>query len=127
MLFFMKKYTFNIYQYYGNFICRSKLFELGYPLFFNKQVSVIYNLFNSKSSLSIIDANIEKYLNHLMNVYQNEDEKKGNIFEILKLPEIPSLLDEKIKIIENIKNLDDLSKYYTFIYYYIYFYIFSCL
>lgn len=124
MLFFMKKYTFNIYQYYGNFICRSKLFELDYPLFFNlnKQVSVIYNLFNSKSSLSITNANIKNYLNFLMNAYQNENERKGNISEILKLSEIPPLLNEKSKIIENIKSLDEiLSKYYIFIYYYIYF------
>lgn len=123
MLFFMKKYTFNICQYYGNFICRSKLFELDYPLFFNlnKQVSVIYNLFNSKSNLSITNANIKKYLNFLMNAYQNENERKGNISEILKLSEIPPLLNEKSKIIKNIKSLNDLSKYYIFIYYYIYF------
>lgn len=119
----MKKYTFNICQYYGNFICRSKLFELDYPLFFNlnKQVSVIYNLFNSKSNLSITNANIKKYLNFLMNAYQNENERKGNISEILKLSEIPPLLNEKSKIIKNIKSLNDLSKYYIFIYYYIYF------
>lgn len=123
MLFFMKKYTFNICQYYGNFICRSKLFELDYPLFFNlnKQVLVIYNLFNSKSNLSITNANIKKYLNFLMNAYQNENERKGNISEILKLSEIPPLLNEKSKIIKNIKSLNDLSKYYIFIYYYIYF------
>ncbi|XP_006567864.2 uncharacterized protein LOC724133 [Apis mellifera] len=108
MLFFMKKYTFNIYQYYGNFICKNKLFELGYPLFFNLNKQVIYNLFNSKSSLSITDANIKKYLNYLMNAYQNEDERKGSISEILKLPEISPLLNEKIKIIENIQNLNDL-------------------
>ncbi|XP_031774385.1 uncharacterized protein LOC100872544 [Apis florea] len=112
MLFFMKKYTFNICQYYGNFICRSKLFELDYPLFFNlnKQVSVIYNLFNSKSNLSITNANIKKYLNFLMNAYQNENERKGNISEILKLSEIPPLLNEKSKIIKNIKSLNDLIK-----------------
>lgn len=129
MLFFMKKYTFNIYQYYGNFICKNKLFELGYPLFFNLNKQVIYNLFNSKSSLSITDANIKKYLNYLMNAYQNEDERKGSISEILKLPEISPLLNEKIKIIENIQNLNDLSKYFiillfiitcTFIYIYMF-------
>ncbi|OAD56965.1 Peptide chain release factor 1-like, mitochondrial [Eufriesea mexicana] len=45
-----------------------------------------------------------------MNTYQSDHKGKGSISEILKLHEIPRLLNEKIKITENIKSLHDLGK-----------------
>ena len=51
-----------------------------------------------------------------MNAYQSGNKEQGSISDILNLEEIPQLLNEKIKIIKNIKDLNDLGKYFAFIY-----------
>lgn len=119
MLFLIRGCSVNIYQYYRNFITKTKLVKSCYPVFLNlnKKVNLsICQLFCSKVTLSVTNEHVRKYLNYLMNVYQSGDEKRGSISDILKLHEIPQLLNEKIKIIENIKDLNDLGKYFAFIY-----------
>ncbi|KOX70319.1 Peptide chain release factor 1-like, mitochondrial [Melipona quadrifasciata] len=44
-----------------------------------------------------------------MNAYQDNNQKGASISEILKLSEIPPLLNDKIKIIENMKSLNDFA------------------
>lgn len=119
MLFLIRGRSLNIYQYCRNFIAKTKLVESCYPVFLNlnKKVNLsICRLFCSKANLSVTNEHVRKYLNHLMNAYQSGDENRESISDILKLHEIPQLLNEKIKIIKNIKDLNDLGKYFAFIY-----------
>ncbi|XP_043583095.1 peptide chain release factor 1 isoform X1 [Bombus pyrosoma] len=111
MLFLIRGCSFNIYQYCRNFIAKTKLVEPCYPAFLNlnKKVNLsICQLFCSKATLLVTNKHVRKYLNHLTDAYQSSDEKQGSISDILKLHEIPQLLNEKIKIIENINDLNDL-------------------
>lgn len=111
MLFLIRGCSFNIYQYCRNFIAKTKLVESCYPVFLNlnKKVNLsICQLFCSKATLFVTNKHVKKYLNHLTDAYQSGGEKQGSISDILKLHEIPQLLNEKIKIIENIKDLYDL-------------------
>ncbi|XP_017757503.1 PREDICTED: peptide chain release factor 1 [Eufriesea mexicana] len=111
MLLSVKSCTFNIFQHYGNVINRNKLSEVYHSRFLNLNNNpFICQLFNIRRNLFVTDTNIEKYLVHLMNTYQSDHKGKGSISEILKLHEIPRLLNEKIKITENIKSLHDLGK-----------------
>lgn len=88
----------------------SKLFESRCPVLFNlnREVNLsVAQLFCSKANLLVANENVKKCLNHLINAYQGNDEKEASVSEILKLREIPPLLNDKIKIIENIKSLND--------------------
>lgn len=118
MLFVIRGCSLNIYQYCRNFISKTKLVESCYPVFLNlnKKANLSICQFYSKATLFVTNEHVRKYLNHLMNAYQNGNEKQGSISDILKIHEIPQLLNEKIKIIENIKDLNDLGKYFVFIY-----------
>ncbi|KOC64768.1 Peptide chain release factor 1-like, mitochondrial [Habropoda laboriosa] len=110
MLFLIKGCTFSACRYYGNIISRAKLLESWCQLFpnLNRKLPSINKLFSTEKNLFVINANVQRYLNNLMNAYQSEDEIKGTISEIFKLHNISLLLDKKIKIIENLKNLSDL-------------------
>ncbi|XP_071868677.1 mitochondrial translation release factor 1 [Bombus fervidus] len=111
MLFLTKGCSLNIYQCYRDFIAKTKLVESCYPVFLNlnKKVNAsVCQLFCSKATLFVTNEHVRKYLNHLMNAYQSGNEKRGSISDIFKLHGIPQLLNEKIKIIENIKDLNDL-------------------
>ncbi|CAK9822579.1 Peptide chain release factor 1 [Anthophora retusa] len=109
MLVLIKGCTFCACRYYGNIVSRTKLFELWRPLFLNLHVKLpsISKLFSSEKNLFATEAYVQKYLNDLMNAYRNE-ENQENFSQILKLARISLLLDEKIKINENLKNLSDL-------------------
>ncbi|XP_033205626.1 mitochondrial translation release factor 1 [Bombus vancouverensis nearcticus] len=110
MLFLIRGCSLNSYQYCRNFIAKTKLIESCYPVFLNlnKKANLSICQFCSKATLFVTNEHVRKYLDHLMNAYQNGDEKRGSISDILKIHEIPQLLNEKIKIIENIKDLNDL-------------------
>lgn len=110
-MFSLKECSFNICQYYRNFMITSKLCESRCSVLFNlnKKVNLSVQLFCSKVNSLVTDENVKKCLNHLMNAYQSNNEKGASISEILKLSEIPPLLNDKIKIIENIKSLNDFA------------------
>lgn len=118
MLFLIRGCSLNSYQYCRNFIAKTNLIESCYPVFLNlnKKANLSICQFCSKATLFVTNEHVRKYLDHLMNAYQNGDEKRGSISDILKIHEIPQLLNEKIKIIENIKDLNDLGKYFALIY-----------
>lgn len=90
--------------------------ESWHPLFRNlKRELPLSKLFCSESTLSVRNVHVRRYLNYLMDEYQNKDNCEDGISEIFKFHEIPPLLNEKIKMTENIKNLNDLGKQGIFI------------
>lgn len=112
MLFVIRGCTFSVCRYYGNIISKAKSSSLS-PLLFNLNIKPsVCKLFSTERNLSIDNENIKRYLNLLMDAYQNDVKRKyESISEVLKLQMVPILLDKKIKIIENIKALTDLGKY----------------
>ena len=111
MLFLIRGCTFGACRYYGNIINKSKSIPLS-PLLLNLNVKPsIYKLFSTERNLCIDNESIKRYLNLLMDAYQNDGKKEHeSISEILKLQMVPILLDKKIKIVENIKTLTDLGR-----------------
>lgn len=110
MLFLIRGCTFSACRYYGNIINKIKPFPL-YSLFLNLNIkdASLCKFFSAEKNSIELDENIKRYLNRLTDAYQsNETEKNESINEILKLKTIPELLNKKIKVTENIKNLTDL-------------------
>lgn len=110
MSYFVRGCTLSVCHYYGNIINKVKPYPL-YPLFFNLNVKCSSNSksFCEEKYSFALDEDIKRYLNHLTDVYQNNEKvNTESINEILKLETVPVLLDRKIKIIENIRSLTSL-------------------
>ncbi|XP_076638673.1 mitochondrial translation release factor 1 [Colletes latitarsis] len=110
MLSLTRRCKFHTCRYYGNVTNKVK-FESWLPLLLNLNREFPFvpcKLFSSKTNLSPTNANVEWYLNHLTNAYKNNDQENESIVEILKLQTVTELLNEKLKITENLKNLEEL-------------------
>lgn len=107
MLILIKACTLSACRYHGGIISRIKPLKWD-SLFLNKETTYKTRLFSTEKCVSAIEASLQKYLNRLMNAYENEDCNEESISEVLKLRDIPLLLDEKVKVTENIRSLNDL-------------------
>ncbi|XP_076762336.1 mitochondrial translation release factor 1 [Xylocopa sonorina] len=109
-MFFIKGCTFSACRYYGSMMNKVQVFRLRCSLLsnLNNKTLFVSKLLSTDGYLTASDASVKKCLNHLMSAYQSEKKCGEGISEILKLHEIPLLLNEKIQIIENIQNLNDI-------------------
>ncbi|KAI4487597.1 hypothetical protein M0804_005746 [Polistes exclamans] len=61
-------------------------------------------------NLPISNNSIRKYLDYLSDVYKSNRWKENNLFQIIDVRSMSDILNERINIIENIKNLQELGK-----------------
>ncbi|XP_076657372.1 mitochondrial translation release factor 1 isoform X1 [Halictus rubicundus] len=94
-----------------NAVGKIKALESRVPLLPNLKIgipSLCSNSFCSATKSLAEDATVKEYLNHLVNAHQNGNVKSEGISEILKIRALPVLLNEKLSIIESLKNLEEL-------------------
>lgn len=96
-----------------NTVNKLKSLESCLPLLLNLNTEVppiCKNLFSTKTSLSVTDENVKRYMNYLVYAYQCKNVKSQSICEILEIKKLSYLLNEKIRILENTKSLKELGK-----------------
>ncbi|XP_017890145.1 uncharacterized protein LOC108631005 isoform X1 [Ceratina calcarata] len=110
MLVLVKECVFSTCRYYGGVINRVEALKSWDLLFHNLYKVTTYRitLFSTEKCVSALESGLQKYLNRLVDAHQNEVCKDESISEILKLRDIPQLLNEKVKVTENIRSLNDL-------------------
>ncbi|XP_078033954.1 mitochondrial translation release factor 1 [Augochlora pura] len=64
--------------------------------------------FSSETKLLTTNANVKKYLDHLMDAHLNGDVKNEITSEFLKIRALPPLLEDKLNILESMKSLEEL-------------------
>ena len=111
MLFLLRGRKLNARRCYGIVINKVKSFEHYPPQLLNlnaRSPLLCYELRSTKTTLSATDPSIKRYLNYLMDAYHDQYENNESVAEILDIPTVSMLLNEKHKITENIKSLNDL-------------------
>ena len=111
MLFLLRGRKLNACRCYRIVINKVKSFEHCPPQLLNPNARfplLCYELCSSKTTLSATDQNIKRYLNYLMDAYHDQYQKSESVAEILNIRAVSMLLNEKRKITENIKSLNDL-------------------
>jgi hypothetical protein len=73
----------------------------------------------SIANLQVSESDISKFLNHLIEAHTSRESTYFG--EILKSESINNLINERIQILENIRNLAQLGEYITF-----YFFTYTC-
>ncbi|XP_043503025.1 peptide chain release factor 1-like, mitochondrial [Polistes fuscatus] len=68
------------------------------------------NALPSRLNLPISDNSIRKYLDYLSDVYKSNRWKENNLFQMIDVRSMSDILNERINIIENIQNLQELGK-----------------
>lgn len=70
----------------------------------------VRNFCNSHVSPNILDDKIRRCLDYVTKEYKNKSWKNNNFFEFIDLRTFGGLLDERVHLVENIQNLQDLGK-----------------
>nr|XP_033328133.1 peptide chain release factor 1-like, mitochondrial isoform X1 [Megalopta genalis] len=94
-----------------NTVNKIKTLESRVPLVPNLKIrlpSLCSDSFSSETKSLTADANVRKYLDHLVDAHQNGDVKNEVVREILGIRALPRLLENKLNIIESMKSLEDL-------------------
>lgn len=70
----------------------------------------VRNFCNSHVNSDILGDKIRKCLDYVTKEYKNKSRKNNNFFEFIDLRMFSGLLDERVHLVENIRNLQDLAK-----------------
>ncbi|XP_050455366.1 peptide chain release factor 1-like, mitochondrial [Cataglyphis hispanica] len=104
----IRRCGFNNYWRYMKLINPVKIRELHISSLINPRS--VRNLCNLHVSPNILDDRIRRCLDYVANQYKNKSLKNNNFFEFIDLNTIDGLLNERIQLVENIQNLQDLAK-----------------
>lgn len=78
----------------------------------NIQNIISHSCFATVANDNLSESLVKKFLNHATNVYEEKEGDKLEIGQILEIPEVETLVRERINILENIRSLDELSEFY---------------
>ena len=81
---------------------------------FRKQ-NLFYRYFASDTRSSLSEKSVKNLLEHATSVYEGKEKDKCEIKEVLEIQEVEVLVQERLKIVENIRTLEELSKFYILI------------
>lgn len=70
----------------------------------------VRNLCNLHVSPNILDDRIRRCLDYVANQYKNKSLENNSFFEFIDLNTIDGLLNERVQLVENIQNLQDLGE-----------------
>ncbi|KYM97594.1 Peptide chain release factor 1-like, mitochondrial [Cyphomyrmex costatus] len=65
---------------------------------------------NAHAKPSILDDRAKKFLDYLMNEYRNKSWQSNNFIDFVDLNASSNLFNERVQLVENIQNLDDLGQ-----------------
>ncbi|XP_070172503.1 peptide chain release factor 1-like, mitochondrial [Polyergus mexicanus] len=102
----IRRCGFDNYRRYMKLINPVKIRELHISLI---NLGSVRNLCNLHVSSNILDNRIRRCLDYVANQYKNKS-WENNYFEFIDLNTIDGLLNERVQLVENIQNLQDLAK-----------------
>lgn len=77
------------------------------------------NLFGYRSFASeatnLSEKSVKKLLEHATKVYEGREKDRCEIMEVLEIQEVEVLVQERLKILENIRTLEELSKFLPYL------------
>lgn len=102
----IRRCGFDNYWRYMKLINPVKIRELHISLI---NLRYVRNLCNLHVSSNILDNRIRRCLDYVANQYKNKS-WENNFFEFIDLNTIDGLLNERVQLVENIQNLQDLGE-----------------